>query len=57
MIGGLSDRAIVLLHDAAERDDHDPAAVAALPKILGAMKDKGLPAVRVDAWVERPDAP
>lgn len=56
VIGGLADRAIVLLHDAAERDDHDPVAVAALPRILGAMKEKGLPAVRVDAWVERPDA-
>jgi peptidoglycan/xylan/chitin deacetylase (PgdA/CDA1 family) len=56
VVAGLADSAIVLLHDAAERDDHDPAAVAALPAILAAMKGRALPAVRVDAWVERPEA-
>jgi len=44
--------AIVLLHDAAERDDRVPAAVAALPRILDALQVRGLPAVRLDAWIE-----
>lgn len=47
--------AIVLLHDAAENDDFEPASIAALPRILAAMKERELPAVRVDAWVEPPD--
>jgi peptidoglycan/xylan/chitin deacetylase (PgdA/CDA1 family) len=46
----LRDGAIVLLHDAAERDDRKPAAPDALPDILEAMRARGLPAVRVDAW-------
>lgn len=48
----LRDGAIVLLHDAAERDDFTPAGVAALPKILAAMARLNLPGVRVDAWVD-----
>ncbi len=50
----LRDRAIVLLHDAAERDDHDPVAIQALPRILTTMKERGLRAVRLDAWVDKP---
>lgn len=52
--------AIVLLHDAAERDDREPASVKALPDILDAMRRRGLPGVRVDAWAlsasEAPEA-
>jgi peptidoglycan/xylan/chitin deacetylase (PgdA/CDA1 family) len=47
----LRDGAIVLLHDAAERDDHDPAAGVALPEILAAMRERGLEPVRLDAWI------
>ncbi|WP_437733450.1 polysaccharide deacetylase family protein [Sorangium sp. So ce1335] len=50
IIPGLRDGAIVLLHDAAERDDHAPAGVAALPRILEAMSRRNLAGVRVDAW-------
>lgn len=46
----LRDGAIVLLHDAAERDDFVPASLAALPKILEAMARKNLPGVTVDRW-------
>jgi peptidoglycan/xylan/chitin deacetylase (PgdA/CDA1 family) len=46
----LSDGAIVLMHDGAERDDHEPAAPAALPEILAKMKERGLRAVRLDEW-------
>jgi len=46
----LRDGAVVLLHDAAERDDHEPAGVAALPLILRQMNAQNLAAVRLDAW-------
>jgi peptidoglycan-N-acetylglucosamine deacetylase len=42
---------IVLLHDAAERDDHVPASLGALPHILEAMRERRLEGVRVDAWM------
>src|SRR5262249_13168953 len=47
----LRDGAIVLLHDAAERDDFRPASVEALPRILAAMRAKDLDGVRLDAWI------
>jgi peptidoglycan/xylan/chitin deacetylase (PgdA/CDA1 family) len=47
----LRDGAIVLLHDAAERDDREPAAPKALPRILEAMEANRLDAVRLDAWI------
>ncbi len=43
---------VVLLHDAAERDDFCPAGVEALPAILAAMRERGLKGVRVDRWME-----
>ena len=39
---GLSDGAIVLLHDASERDDRKPAGVTALPEILERIAAKNL---------------
>lgn len=48
---GLADGAIVLMHDAAEREDREPASVEALPAILDAMAARGLAGVRVDEWV------
>lgn len=51
---GLDDGAIVLLHDAAERDDFTPASVSALPRILEEMRERGLAGVRLDAWEEAP---
>lgn len=56
VVAGLRDGAIVLLHDAAENDDHEPASIAALPRILEAMRARDLPAVRLDAWVDGPVA-
>jgi peptidoglycan/xylan/chitin deacetylase (PgdA/CDA1 family) len=47
----LRDGAIVLLHDAAERDDREPAAPKALPRILEAMEAERLEPVRLDAWI------
>jgi peptidoglycan/xylan/chitin deacetylase (PgdA/CDA1 family) len=48
----LDDGVIVLLHDAAERDDHEPVGVAALPEILASMKDRNLPVARLNDWIE-----
>lgn len=53
----LEDGAIVLLHDAAERDDHTPAGIEALPRILAAMRDRDLEGVRLDAWMGEGAAP
>lgn len=52
VIRGLRDGAIVLLHDAAERDDHTPASLGALPRILAAMSERNLVGVRLDTWLE-----
>jgi peptidoglycan/xylan/chitin deacetylase (PgdA/CDA1 family) len=50
VIPRLRDGAIVLLHDAAERDDRKPAAPDALPRILEALREREIQAVRIDAW-------
>ena len=46
----LADRAIVLLHDASERGDFEPASLHALPEILTIGARRSLEWVRVDAW-------
>ena len=46
--GQLEPGAIVLLHDAAERDDFTPAVLSALPNILEAIEARGLVAVTVE---------
>ncbi len=48
VIEHLEDGAIVLLHDAAERDDFTPASIAALPAILAALRERGLVSVGLD---------
>jgi peptidoglycan/xylan/chitin deacetylase (PgdA/CDA1 family) len=44
----LENGAILLLHDAAERDDHVPASLAVLGTILERLRERGLRAVTVD---------
>ncbi len=44
---GLRSGAIILLHDAAERGEHEPAGVAALPEILQEAARRGLRCVSV----------
>ncbi len=51
VVAGLADGAIVLLHDAAERDDFAPTAPSVLPAILAAMHARALAGVRVDAML------
>jgi peptidoglycan-N-acetylglucosamine deacetylase len=50
---GLRDGAIVLLHDAPDRGEREPAAVAALPLILDAIDAAGLSAVALTEWLDR----
>lgn len=45
----LKDGAIVLLHDAAERDDFEPPGVLALPEILTMLDARGLTSVGLSA--------
>jgi len=49
---GLAPGAIVLLHDAAERDDFEPASLAALPRILERLSALGLAGVTLDELLE-----
>jgi peptidoglycan/xylan/chitin deacetylase (PgdA/CDA1 family) len=51
----LRDGTIVLLHDAPERGDREPAAVRALPVILDAMAAERLDAVPVSSWIDQGD--
>jgi peptidoglycan/xylan/chitin deacetylase (PgdA/CDA1 family) len=54
---GLRDGAIVLLHDAAERDDREPAAVHALPAILDAIAAERLDVVPLRRWLGEDQEP
>jgi peptidoglycan-N-acetylglucosamine deacetylase len=51
---GLRPGSIVLLHDAAERDDREPVAAAALPAILDEAKRRGLRCVTLAELVREP---
>ena len=53
----LRDGAIVLLHDSAERDDHTPVSLVALPRILEAMRARDLEGVSLDRWLVADFAP
>jgi peptidoglycan/xylan/chitin deacetylase (PgdA/CDA1 family) len=52
----LRDGAIVLLHDAPERGDREPAAIRALPAILDAIAADGLEVVPLTRWIDCPHA-
>lgn len=45
----LDDGAIVMLHDAAEHDDFEPASIAALPRLLTLLDARGLTSVGIGA--------
>ncbi len=53
VIAHLKEGAIVLMHDAAERDDFTPASIAALPRILDAIRQRRLSAVSVERSLAR----
>ncbi len=46
----LRDGALILLHDAAERDDFEPASIGALPELLRRLDARGLTSVTLDRW-------
>src|SRR5262245_47808758 len=52
---GLSDGAIVMLHDASEHDDFEPASVPALPALLRLLDDRGWTSVGLDTLLDRPE--
>ena len=45
----LSDGAIVMLHDASEHDDFEPASVRALPQLVALLDERKLSSVGLDA--------
>jgi peptidoglycan/xylan/chitin deacetylase (PgdA/CDA1 family) len=49
---GLRDGAIVLLHDAPEKGDREPAAIRALPMLLDALAAERLDVVPLAPWTE-----
>lgn len=49
---GLRDGAIVLMHDAAERDDRIPVAPAMLPEIFDALERDNLRVTPLATWLE-----
>ena len=51
------DGAIVVLHDAAERDDFEPASLAILPRLLAALDARGLTSVGLDTLLGPTSAP
>jgi peptidoglycan-N-acetylglucosamine deacetylase len=52
VLDGVRRGSIVLLHDAAERDDREPAGVLALPAILAGLKERDLAVVPLKRMIE-----
>jgi hypothetical protein len=50
----VTDGAIVMLHDAAEHDDFEPASVQALPALLRLLDDRGWTSVGLDTLLDEP---
>lgn len=58
VLRGIRPGAIVLLHDAAEHDDFEPASLDVLPAMLGELRARGLTSLRLsDALVARRPEP
>jgi peptidoglycan/xylan/chitin deacetylase (PgdA/CDA1 family) len=51
---GLTEGAIVMLHDASEHDDFEPASVRALPALLRLLDDRGWTSVGLDTLLDAP---
>jgi len=48
----VTDGAIVMLHDASEHDDFEPASVQALPALLRLLDDRGWTSVGLDTLLD-----
>lgn len=46
--------AILVLHDAAERDDFEPASLQALPALLAELDARGLTSTGLEPWLSSP---
>jgi peptidoglycan-N-acetylglucosamine deacetylase len=51
----MTDGAIVMLHDASEHDDFEPAAVEALPELLRLLDERGWTSVGLDTLLDQPE--
>jgi len=49
----LAPGALLAMHDASERDDYVPASLAALPRVLSALREQGLQAVTLSGWASQ----
>jgi len=49
----VTDGAIVMLHDASEHDDFEPASVRALPELLRLLDDRGWTSVGLDTLLDQ----
>lgn len=54
LVRALRPGALLAMHDAAERDDYEPASLAALPHVLSALRERDLRAVTLSAWAGDP---
>lgn len=50
LVRALAPGALLAMHDAAEHDDHVPASVEALPRVLRELRERGLRPVTLAAW-------
>jgi peptidoglycan/xylan/chitin deacetylase (PgdA/CDA1 family) len=50
LVRALEPGALVAMHDAAELDDYVPASIAALPRVLDALRQRQLRAVTLSEW-------
>ncbi|MCA9630889.1 MAG: polysaccharide deacetylase family protein [Myxococcales bacterium] len=55
LVDGLKPGAILLLHDAAERDDFVPVSIEVLPRLLQAIQDRELTVVPLENFLEEVD--
>jgi peptidoglycan/xylan/chitin deacetylase (PgdA/CDA1 family) len=51
-VSGLRDGAVLLLHDAAEREGHEPASLSVLPALLSEVSRRGLRPLTMSALFE-----
>jgi peptidoglycan/xylan/chitin deacetylase (PgdA/CDA1 family) len=52
LLRALGPGALLAMHDAAERDDYVPASIAALPRVLEAIRERNLRPVTLSEWLE-----
>ena len=52
LLRALGPGALLAMHDAAERDDYVPASLAALPRVLEAVRQRNLRPVTLSEWLE-----